>query len=75
MTVNDDLEGMWKEAVIAYFKVLSWHLSGSTEENQENLRKAGPWLRFGLDISKIEVICVTTVPTHLVNGTGLSAED
>jgi hypothetical protein len=28
------LEGIWK-AVIASFNVLSWHLPGGTEENQE----------------------------------------
>jgi hypothetical protein len=28
MTENDKLERMWKEAVIAYLKVLSLHLAG-----------------------------------------------
>jgi hypothetical protein len=32
-------------AVLAYFKVLSWHLSGETEENHENLRIAGVWAK------------------------------
>jgi hypothetical protein len=33
--VNDELERMWKEAVMAEFKVLSWNLPGRTEENHE----------------------------------------
>jgi hypothetical protein len=31
--MNDKLEGIWKEAVVAYFKVLPRHLIGGTEEN------------------------------------------
>jgi hypothetical protein len=27
--------GVRKEAVVAYFKILSWHLPGGTEVNQE----------------------------------------
>jgi hypothetical protein len=34
--MNDGLERMWKEAVVAYFKVLSRHLPGGTEESHEN---------------------------------------
>jgi hypothetical protein len=34
--VNGELEGIVMEAVITYFKVLSWHLSGGTEKNHEN---------------------------------------
>jgi hypothetical protein len=30
MTVNNELERIWKEAVVAYFKVLSWNLLGVT---------------------------------------------
>jgi hypothetical protein len=37
MTVNNELDKMWKEAVMIYFKVLSQHLLGGTEENNENL--------------------------------------
>jgi hypothetical protein len=33
--MNNKLEGIWKEAVMAQFKVLSHHLPGGTEENQE----------------------------------------
>jgi hypothetical protein len=35
MTVNNELERMWKEAVMAKFKVLSQHLPGRTEENHK----------------------------------------
>jgi hypothetical protein len=34
MTVNNELERMWKEAVVAQFKVLSRHLP-RTKENYE----------------------------------------
>jgi hypothetical protein len=34
--VNDDFKRVWKEAVVVYFKVLSWYLSGETEETHEN---------------------------------------
>jgi hypothetical protein len=33
--MNDKLERVWKEAVVAYFKVISRHLPGGTDENQE----------------------------------------
>jgi hypothetical protein len=42
--MNNELEGLWEEAVVARFKVLlSQHFSGETEENIENtsLRIAG----------------------------------
>jgi hypothetical protein len=39
MTVNNELERMWKEAVVAQFKVLSQHLlGGGTEENHKKLQ-------------------------------------
>jgi hypothetical protein len=31
----DELRMIWKEVLMAYFKVLSWHLNGGTEENYE----------------------------------------
>jgi hypothetical protein len=37
MTVNDELDWMWKETVMVYFKVLSHHLPRRTEENYEKL--------------------------------------
>jgi hypothetical protein len=30
-------ERMWKKAVMAYFKVLFWHLPAGTEETMKNL--------------------------------------
>jgi hypothetical protein len=35
MIVNNELERMWKETVVAQFKVLSRHLPGGTEGNHE----------------------------------------
>jgi hypothetical protein len=32
MILNNELERMWKEAVVAQFNVLSHHLLGGTEE-------------------------------------------
>jgi hypothetical protein len=32
---NDELERMWKGAGMTYFKVLSQHFHGGTEENHE----------------------------------------
>jgi hypothetical protein len=33
--MNDEFEGMWKEVVVAYFKILSRHLCGRIEEARE----------------------------------------
>lgn len=33
MIMNDELAEMWKEMVLAYFKVHCWNSSGGTEEN------------------------------------------
>jgi hypothetical protein len=33
--MNDKLEIMWKEVVVTYFKVLSWHLLGGMEKNHK----------------------------------------
>jgi hypothetical protein len=35
MIVNNELERMWEEAVMAQFKVISWHSPGGTDENHE----------------------------------------
>jgi hypothetical protein len=35
--VNDELENMWKEAVVAYSKVLFKHLPGGIDKNHEQL--------------------------------------
>jgi hypothetical protein len=37
--VNNELERIWKEAVVASVEVLSRHLFGGTEENKD--RKSG----------------------------------
>jgi hypothetical protein len=37
MIMNEELGTMWKEAVMAYFKALCWHLSEEAEENHEVL--------------------------------------
>jgi hypothetical protein len=35
--VDNEIERMWKEAVVACFKVISQYLPGGTEENHENI--------------------------------------
>jgi hypothetical protein len=37
--LNNELERMWKEAVISKFKVLSLHLPGGTKENHKTSMK------------------------------------
>jgi hypothetical protein len=44
MIVNNELERMWKEAVMASFKVLSKHLPGGPEEKHEHLSQDSPSL-------------------------------
>jgi hypothetical protein len=36
MLANDELERIWKEVVVTYFKVIFRHLPGETEGNHEN---------------------------------------
>jgi hypothetical protein len=36
MTMESEWGGMWKEAVLQSFEVLSWNLFGVTENNHEN---------------------------------------
>jgi hypothetical protein len=49
--VNDKFERTWKEEIVTYFKVLSWHLSGVTEETTKKLsrdtRSTCPVLNWG----------------------------
>jgi hypothetical protein len=33
--MNVELEGMWKEMIMAYFKALFWHMCGGSEENHK----------------------------------------
>ena len=35
MTEGNEVEGMWKEAVITLHKILVWHLLEGTEEDKE----------------------------------------
>jgi hypothetical protein len=37
MIVNNKLERIWKEAVIAYVKVLSQHFAGVTEDENDKV--------------------------------------
>jgi hypothetical protein len=34
--MNDELERIWKIALVVYFKVISRHSPGGTEDNHEN---------------------------------------
>jgi len=34
LTVNNELEGTWKEVVVVKFEVLLWHMPEGPEENQ-----------------------------------------
>jgi hypothetical protein len=38
VAANEELENMWKVAVVAYLNTLSQHSSGETYENHENLQ-------------------------------------
>jgi hypothetical protein len=46
--MNHELETTWREAAVAYSKVLSQHSHGGTEENCEKLRSG--WTMFRLRI-------------------------
>jgi hypothetical protein len=48
-----ELERVWKEMKMAYFKVLSWNLPGWTEGTHEN-RIISLLLTFGLGIPQIQ---------------------
>jgi hypothetical protein len=32
LLANNELARMWKDAVVVFFKVVSWYLSGGTED-------------------------------------------
>jgi hypothetical protein len=40
-SVNDELEGIWKEAVVASFELQSPHMPFGTEENEEKSIRIG----------------------------------
>jgi hypothetical protein len=44
--VNDKFERTWNEEIATYFKVLSWNLSGVTEETRDT-RSPCPVLNWG----------------------------
>jgi hypothetical protein len=53
--INNELESMWKEAIVSQIRVLSWHLCGGTEGNHENLqsRSLVSGLKFQFWVSRI----------------------
>jgi hypothetical protein len=56
IVVNNELERMWKEAAMAYLKILTRHLPGLTEELHENYQSELPvsWPRFEPHTSELE---------------------
>jgi hypothetical protein len=50
--VNDKLESIWEEAIVALCKVLSWHSLGGTEENHEKFKIVGFGPRLYLGTSR-----------------------
>jgi hypothetical protein len=42
MNTNDDLEMIWKESVVAYFKTLTLNLAGP-RKNKINIQIVGLW--------------------------------
>jgi hypothetical protein len=54
--VNNELERMWQQAIVAQFKVLSRNFSGRTGENHETLANIGRYpVRFEPETSRIHV--------------------
>jgi hypothetical protein len=53
--MSNELQGMWKEEVMAKFDVLLWHLPGGTEENHQNLSHFSerPGRRFNPSLRRI----------------------
>jgi hypothetical protein len=52
-SVNDELEKMWNEKAMAYFKVLPWHLHERNAENHKNslsIRTYGLWVNIHLQV-------------------------
>jgi hypothetical protein len=55
MLVLNELERLWKEAVVTYLNVLSWHLAGETEGNHDkpqDSRSVGLDLKLGHQIQR-----------------------
>jgi hypothetical protein len=51
MTVNNTRESMWKEVVVAWFKIASRNISQRTEEAQNNFSHDSPCL--GWDLNRV----------------------
>jgi phosphoribosylpyrophosphate synthetase len=58
--LDDEFEKVWMEAVVAYFKVVSWRLHGGTEEKHDKLqsgqhvsRSTLPWFQILAGASRI----------------------
>jgi hypothetical protein len=34
--VDDEFEKMWKEAIMVYFRFISWHLPGNTKKKKNS---------------------------------------
>jgi len=49
MTINDELDRMWKEVVVAYFKVISQHVRRRSDENYERSVTRLRSVRMGFD--------------------------
>jgi hypothetical protein len=41
--MNDELERIWKETIIAYLKVLSWHSPGVAKKTTRNFNQVSPY--------------------------------
>jgi len=55
MAANKEMERRWKQVVVAYFKVLSSHLTRGTEENQKNFMSVRVWAEMQPCTSLIQV--------------------
>jgi hypothetical protein len=57
------MKNLWKEVILAYFKVLSWHSPAETEENhkksQSGQQASQP--RFKTGNSQIQVTSITVI--------------
>jgi hypothetical protein len=60
----NELERAWKEAVVAYFNVLSRQFPGETEENYENLsqNRRSPGRDLKLRLTEYEALVIITRP-------------
>jgi hypothetical protein len=54
-----ELERIWKEAAMTYFKVLSWHLSGGTEENDDKPQSGWPVLGLRFELGTFRILSMS----------------